>query len=103
METREFREHDWHGFQGAEAWHATSAEGALPLIATGTLENGKEYVVVLDRNGAALLIEDEEQTDFGGWQICLPFPTQHAARAFATGLGEPKRKSDFFQVGFEAL
>ena len=102
METREFREHDWHGFEGAEAWHATSAEGALPLIATGTLENGKEYVVVFDRTGGCLLIEDEEQSD-GGWQLILPFPTQQAARAFAAGLGEPKRKSDFFQVGFQSL
>ena len=103
MDVNEFRERDWYGFQGADAWHATSAEGALPIIAKGTLENGKEYVVVFDRNGAALMIEDEEQTTYGGWQICLPFPTQRAARAFASGLGAPKCKSDFFLVGFEPI
>jgi len=103
MEMREFTRHDWDAFCGAEAWRTPAGEGSLPLITSGTLEDGKEYVLVLDRTGGCLMIEDEEQSDYGGWQLLMPFPTQRAAIAFGKGLGEPKHKLDFFCAGFETI
>ena len=99
MNAREFTNHDWDAFAGCERW----ADGAEPLMALGALETGKEVCVVLDRNGACLMIEDDDQNDYGGHVLEMEFPTQAAARAFAIGMGEPKTKDECLRYGFKAI
>ncbi|MBN1451548.1 MAG: hypothetical protein JW963_11075 [Anaerolineales bacterium] len=103
MEMQEFDQRAWGSFSGSEAWHATSAEGALPLIGEGRFATGEHYCMVLDRTGGCLTVEGDPQNDFGGYVLDLPFPTQKAAQAFASGIGEPKSKQDFFAFGFQAI
>jgi hypothetical protein len=102
MEMREFTSHDWSAFAGAEAWHATSAEGALPLIADGAFDDGMSWVLVLDRNGACLVCDDE-QAAFGGYALRRTLLSAAEARAFATSLGTPKTRGEFFAAGFTAV
>ena len=98
MEAREFGRHDWDGFAGAERWGE-----APPLMAVGKFADGREVVLVLDRTGGCVLVEDDPQNDAGGYVLALPSPTQLAAKAFARGMGEPQRLEDFLAVGFEAI
>lgn len=102
MRTRTFEKHDWDAFAGCEAFPATDAEKELPLFASGTFENGEEFVLVLDSTGACLVVDDD-QAAYGGYCLELPFPTQATAQAFAEGIGEPKHKMDFFLLGFKPI
>lgn len=99
MQFRPFDKHDDMGFEGAEDWDACTP----PLIGEGKLATGQDVVVVLDRTGAGLMVDGEEQTICGGWKLHLPFPTQQAALAFGTGLGEPDSLEAFLALGFEPL
>ncbi len=101
MNVREFQKQDWSAFAGCEAFPGTDTE-TLPLFASGTFENGEEFVLVLDRNGACL-VADDEQAVYGGYCLELPFPLQATARAFAEGIGEPRHKLDFFLLGFKPI
>ena len=97
MQTREFTESDWWGFQGCSKWQG----GDEPLISVGTLDNGKEYVLVFDPTGACLVVDDHPASESGGWVLPMTFPTQAAARAFATGIPEPHHYLDLLLLGFE--
>ena len=99
MELREFTRHDFDAFGGAEAW---SDQDAKPLIADGTFANGMGWVLVLDRNGACLVCDDE-QAAFGGYALVRPFLSPAEARAFAATLGEPKTRGELFLAGFTAV
>jgi hypothetical protein len=95
MQMREFRRVDWDGFAGAERWPG----GALPLIGTGTLKSGMEYVLILDANGGCLILDDE-QAAYGGYHRPEPFLSQAEAHSFARKLGTPKHWIDLVIAGF---
>ena len=97
MQIREFAREDWHGFAGCCQW----PNGDDPLVSDGTLEDGKEFVVVFDPTGCCLVVEDHPVSLTGGWILDLPFPTRDAARAFGTGMGTPTRIDDFLRLGFK--
>jgi len=97
MQTRDFSREDWFSFAGCIQW----PNGDQPIIAVGTLENGKEYVVVFDPTGCCLVVEDHSVSLAGGWILALPFPTQDTARAFGNGIPDPRGIDDFLRLGFE--
>ncbi len=97
MELREFTRHDFDAFGGAERW-----PDAEPLIADGAFANGMGWVLVLDRQGACLVCDDD-QSAFGGYAIARPFLSPADARAFAATLGEPKTRGEFFLAGFTPI
>ena len=97
MKTREFDRHDWDAFEGAEGW-----SDHPPLIAEGELEDGMGYALVLDRNGACLVLDDE-QAQYGGYALRRAFAGPDEARAFAESLGEPKMKGEFILAGFREV
>ena len=96
MQTRPFSREDWFGFAGCVQW----PNGDDPLIGDGTLEDGKEFVVVFDPTGCCLVVEEHPVSLAGGWILELPFPTRDAARAFGTGMGTPTCIDDFLRLGF---
>ena len=97
MEMRAFEQHDWDAFAGAEGW-----PDHPPLFGEGQFEDGMDYLLVLDKNGACL-VADDEQAQFGGYALVREFATQDEARAFAETLGEPKTKGEFFLAGFREV
>jgi hypothetical protein len=98
MQMREFTKSDWHGFTGAEPW-----ENAQPLIAEGRLEDGMDWVLVLDRNGGCLICDDDQAQNGGYALSARSFHSVEAARLFAAFLGEPKTKYEFFLAGFRKV
>lgn len=92
MNLRTFKKTDWYGFAGAEGWGINE-----PLITEGTLANGMDFTLVLDRNGA-LLVLDDENAIYGGYLLKEKFETEQEAREFAEKIGEPKTKEDFGPV-----
>jgi len=98
MEMHEFTESEWMGYQGATGWN----NGAPPLFASGTFENGEQYELILDATGGCLVVDDDHMLE-GGYVLHLPFPNQSAAMAFAKGIGTPTHKLDFFLIGFKPL
>lgn len=99
MEAKQFDRHDHDAFAGAEGW----PDGAAPLIAHSAFADGTAFVLVLDKTGGCLVVDGDEQNQYGGYVLALPFPTQAAARVFAAGLGEPRSRDDFLTVGFQAI
>jgi hypothetical protein len=97
MELRSFTRHDFDCFGGAERW-----PDAEPLLAEGTFTDGMAWVLVLDRQGACLICEDE-QARYGGYALNRPFLSAADARAFAVGLGDPGTRGAFFAAGFAAV
>ncbi len=95
MEMYEFTESELMEHSGATAWN----NGAPPLFASGTFENGEQYELVLDATGGCLMVDDAQLTA-GGYRLHLPFPNQSAALVFAKGIGTPTHKLDFFLIGF---
>lgn len=96
MEMKKFDREAWFGFAGCCNW----PDGREPLIGIGVLESRKEVVLVLDPTGGCVVVEDHPASDSGGWVLALPFPTQDAARAFGTGIPEPRGIDDFVRLGF---
>ena len=94
MEMREFTKGDWSAFAGAERW-----ADALPLIGESAFAGGERYVLVLDATGGCM-VADDEQADYGGYQMRRAFLSQADARLFAERLGNPAHKLDFFVRGF---
>ncbi len=97
MELREFTRHDFDAFGGAEAF-----VDSRPLVATGEFGDGTEWVLVLDRNGACMVCDDE-QAPFGGYCLQRKMPFVSQARDFAASLGDPKTRGEFFIAGFTAV
>ena len=97
MEMREFTRRDWDAFAGAERW-----PDAAPLIGEGAFADGERYVLVLDATGGCM-IADDEQADYGGYQLRRAFLSQAEARAFAERLGNPDHKLDLFVRGFRKV
>ena len=97
METRPFGKTDFYAFAGAHGW-----EGHPPLLGEGQLADGMRYVLVLDRNGGCLVLDDG-QAQFGGYALDRKFHTVEAAREFAERLGRPLTRYDFFVAGFKVV
>ena len=98
MKMRPFERTDWDAFAGAEAWPC----GGQPLIGEGELEDGTSYVLVLDPNGACLVVDDEQAIN-GGYAIVREFLSPEAALTFAESLGQPKLGGEFFMAGFRPV
>jgi len=81
-------------------WHVGSS--------ISTLISKGDPVIVETENGLGFgtvavppaMVEDDPVNDSGGHCLALPCPTQAAARAFASGIGEPKSISVFLALGF---
>jgi hypothetical protein len=97
MELRSFTRHDFDCFGGAERW-----SDAEPLLAEGKFADGMDWVLVLDRQGACLVCDDDQAAN-GGYALNRPFLSAADARAFATELGDPKTRGYFFVAGFTAV
>lgn len=97
MELSEFTSTQWNAFAEASGWD----DGALPLYCEDRLDDGRNFILVLDTTGGCLLIEsDDEVNDAGGRVLACPFPTQQAAHAFARGIQPPYTLDDFLALGF---
>jgi len=97
MEMRPFEKRDWDAFAGAEGW-----PDHPPLFGEGQFEDGMSYVLVLDKNGACLVLDDE-QAQYGGYALERAFATPEDARAFAGSLGEPRTRGEMFLAGFREV
>ncbi len=97
MEMRPFEKHDWDAFAGAEGW-----PDHPPLFGEGRLEDGMDYVLVLDKNGACLVLDDD-QAQFGGYALERAFATPDDARAFGESLDELKTRGEMFLAGFREI
>jgi len=94
---REMNQSDWLAFAGAEGWH-----NEQPLIAEGHLNDGTAYVLVLDRTGGCLILDDE-QAEYGGYQLERSFCSQASARLFAYDHLSVPTKASFLAAGFEVV
>jgi len=97
VKMRPFEKHDWDAFAGAEGWSNTA-----PLFGEGKFEDDTNYVLVLDRNGGCLVVDDE-QARFDGYAMVREFASPQEAQAFGERLGEPKTKGEFFLAGFREV
>lgn len=77
---------------------ASWADGSLPLMARGRMQDGRRYVVAFCPDGAFLIIK--QQPDAPGLCLTLLFPTQACAKALAKGMGLPGTLADFRALGF---
>ena len=60
------------------------AEPVPCCVCEGT--SGAEFEIVIGSETVGLFVYEAEQTEFGGWQLAVSFPTQGAAWCFARGL-----------------
>ncbi len=97
MEMRPFGKTDFYAFAGAQGW-----DGHAPFFGEGQLADGMRYVLVLDRNGGCLVLDDD-QAQFGGYVLDRKFHNAEAASAFAEHLGKPLTRYDFFVLGFKTV
>ena len=97
MEMRSFEKTDWDAFAGAEGW-----ADHPPLFGEGLFEDGAGYILILGRNSACLVLDDD-QAQYGGYILVREFRTVEIARAFAERLGAPRTRYEFFVLGFNAL
>lgn len=97
MEIRPFEKTDYDAFAGAQGW-----DNHPPLFAEDQLADGMRYVLVLDRNGGCLVLDDE-QAQYGGYMLDRKFHGIEVARAFAGRLGKPLTRYDFFVAGFKVV
>ena len=100
MRMEEFDRQAWMSFQGCAGWSTADGRECEPLIGEGRFADGTRYCLVLDRTGGCLLVEDDPVNDYGGRVYPAGFPTQAAARAFASGIGEPQSLDAFLSLGF---
>lgn len=95
---RPFDEQDWAGFLGASAF----ADGAEPVIGEGRFADGMGFVLILDATGGCLVAEDEE-ADFGGYQLLREFANVGEAHAWAQlRLAGASTLAEFQAAGFTA-
>jgi hypothetical protein len=81
LRIRKFNESDWNAFAGAESW-----TDGNPLFLEGKFTDNTEFVIVLDKNGGCLMVEDNPINDEGGYQLTFKLATQEAGLTFAGGL-----------------
>ena len=97
MQMHEFTPVQWSAFAGASGWY----DGALPVYCEERLDDGRNFILVLDGTGGNLLVEnDDVVNNAGGRSLDCPFPTQEAARAFARGIQPPYTVEGFLALGF---
>jgi len=97
MQMQKFTPVQWNAFAGASDWN----DGALPLYCEERLDDGRNFILVLDATGGNLLVEnDDEVNNAGGRCLDCPFPTQEAALAFARGIQPPYTVVGFLALGF---
>jgi hypothetical protein len=89
---------DWLNFAGAQGWD----DGAQPLICEEQLVDGTYCVLVLDLTGGCLLLDDE-QMEFGGYQLLHDFSSQAEARAWFYATITSLDKPTLLGAGFEAV
>jgi hypothetical protein len=94
-----FTDDVWAGFAGAESF----PDGAEPIFTEGRFTLGAEraWILVLDATGGCLSIEDDPQSDYGGYILGRPFATPAEAEAwFRKGVRAPAHLLDFLMAGF---
>ena len=97
MQMQKFATVQWNAFAGASGWK----DGALPLYSEEMLDDGRNFILVLDATGGNLLVEnDDEVNNAGGRCLDCPFPTQAGALAFARGIQPPYTVVGFLALGF---
>ena len=97
MEMQEFTTVQWNAFAGASGWN----NGALPLYCEERLDDGRNFILVLDATGGCLMVQgDDAVNNAGGRCLNCPFPTQEAALAFARGIQPPYTVEGFLAFGF---
>ena len=97
MQMHEFTPVQWSAFAGASDWN----DGALPIYCEERLDDGRNFILVLDATGGCIVVEgDNETNNAGGRSLACPFPTQEAARAFARGIQPPYTVEGFLALGF---
>ena len=97
MQMHEFTTVQWSAFAGASGWN----NGALPLYCEERLDDGRNFILVLDATGGCLMVQGEDVVNnAGGRCLDCPFPTQEAARAFARGIQPPYTVVGFLALGF---
>lgn len=97
MEMRPFEKTDWDAFAGAQGWTEHP-----PLFGESQLADGMRYVLVLDRNGGCLVLDDD-QAQYGGYMLDRKFHAVEVARTFAERLGKPLTRYEFFVLGFKVI
>ena len=97
MQMHEFTPVQWSAFAGASDWN----DGALPLYCEERLDDGRNFILVLDATGGCLMVQGEDVVNnAGGRCLDCPFPTQEAALAFARGIQPPYTVARFLALGF---
>lgn len=96
---RPFTRTDWDAFAGAEPF----PDGAEPIAAESqfTLAAKRRWIVILDATGGCLLVENDAQSEAGGYCLDHAFASPAEAQAwFAKQVGNPAHLVDFLMAGF---
>lgn len=91
MNIREFEEHDWDGFAGAECW----SDGTQPLAA----DEG-EFFFVADPNAVCVCVPESWGLLNDALQLDIHCVTPAAARAYLNGLTGIETLEEFKRRGF---
>lgn len=95
---RPFDKNDWYGWAGAEPF----LDGSSPMIADAKAVDGRDVVILLDRNGIEinfLPLEDSETSDPEVWMMDEDNPA--LAKMIAEGLD--LANADLAALGFNKL
>jgi hypothetical protein len=96
---RPFTRSDWDAFAGAE----TFTDGAEPIAAEGqfTLGAKRRWFLVLDATGGCVLVEDDPQSEAGGYCLDHAFASPAEAQTwFAKQVRNPAHVLEFLMAGF---
>ena len=94
-----FTDLEWGAFAGAEAF----PDGGEPVFAEGTFTLGarRGWILILDATGGCLCVENDPQSDHGGYVLDRPFATAAEAQAwFTKEVRAPAHLLDYLMAGF---
>ena len=89
---------DWEGLAGAESW----PDGSRPLIGNGTFDDGNEWMLVFDPNGANFITIDIGTNEMEAFRFERPFQNHDDARRWVVEtMAIPSCPNDIVKAGFQ--